>query len=229
MTSSTHRPTRSWLHLFIAGAASLVVLTVLNPQLLLTATTPAGGDMGAHVLGPAFLRDVLHPAGQDPRLVRLVVRRLPGFLLLLPAPVSADRVSRRVPSLRCGLQDRHRAGPRRAPARSPLHGAKHRVLVDRGVGRGRRAGRSSRSWRAIRSTAATWRRPWPGSSPTRGRSRSEWSIWVCSSKRFETTESTSRGPSSSSPPRCCPTSSPHSCSSSLRSRCWCGEGRSVPP
>ncbi|HKY65143.1 MAG TPA: hypothetical protein VJM49_02190, partial [Acidimicrobiales bacterium] len=36
----------------------------LQPELLLRDTTPAGGDMGAHVWGPAYLRDHLLPHGQ---------------------------------------------------------------------------------------------------------------------------------------------------------------------
>ena len=36
----------------------------LQPDLLLRDTTPAGGDMGAHVWGPAYLRDHLLPSGQ---------------------------------------------------------------------------------------------------------------------------------------------------------------------
>ncbi len=49
--------------LIVAGA---VVFTVaqLHPRLLVTNTTPAGGDMGAHVWGPAYLRDVLLPSGR---------------------------------------------------------------------------------------------------------------------------------------------------------------------
>ena len=35
-----------------------------GPRLLITDTTPAGGDMGAHVWGPAFLRDHLLPHGR---------------------------------------------------------------------------------------------------------------------------------------------------------------------
>jgi hypothetical protein len=40
------------------------VLWHLQPDLLLRNTTPAGGDMGAHVWGPAYLRDHLLPQGQ---------------------------------------------------------------------------------------------------------------------------------------------------------------------
>src|SRR5438445_12783289 len=41
------------------GGAVLFVLVNLQPHLLLANTTPAGGDMGAHVWGPAYLRDHL--------------------------------------------------------------------------------------------------------------------------------------------------------------------------
>ena len=44
--------------------ASAFVLWHLQPDLLLRDTTPAGGDMGAHVWGPAYLRDHLLPHGQ---------------------------------------------------------------------------------------------------------------------------------------------------------------------
>ena len=41
--------------------ATLLVLSVLQPELILRNNTPTGGDMGAHVWGPAYLRDVLLP------------------------------------------------------------------------------------------------------------------------------------------------------------------------
>jgi hypothetical protein len=46
------------------GGAALFVLVNLKPHLLLANTTPAGGDMGAHVWGPAYLRDHLLPHGR---------------------------------------------------------------------------------------------------------------------------------------------------------------------
>src|SRR5712692_3950238 len=46
------------------GGAVLFVLVNLKPHLLLANTTPAGGDMGAHVWGPAYLRDHLLPHGR---------------------------------------------------------------------------------------------------------------------------------------------------------------------
>ncbi|MGH9152490.1 MAG: hypothetical protein ACRD03_08855, partial [Acidimicrobiales bacterium] len=46
------------------GGAALFVLVQLQPGLLFAPTTPNGGDMGAHVWGPAFLRDHLLPHGR---------------------------------------------------------------------------------------------------------------------------------------------------------------------
>lgn len=48
----------------VMAAASLVVFVVMQPWFMLAATTPTGGDMGAHVYGPAYLRDVLLPQGR---------------------------------------------------------------------------------------------------------------------------------------------------------------------
>ncbi|HEX2850155.1 MAG TPA: 6-pyruvoyl-tetrahydropterin synthase-related protein, partial [Acidimicrobiales bacterium] len=47
----------------VAGAA-LFILLQLQPGLLVASTTPAGGDMGAHVWGPAYIRDHLLPHGR---------------------------------------------------------------------------------------------------------------------------------------------------------------------
>jgi hypothetical protein len=86
MANSNSRQPREWLHVLIAAAASLVVLTVLNPQLLLTATTPAGGDMGAHVLGPAYLRDVLLPQGRVLGWSDAWFAGFPAFYFYFPLP-----------------------------------------------------------------------------------------------------------------------------------------------
>ncbi len=53
--------------LVTAGLISVAVvftLVALQPQLILADTLAAGGDMGAHVWGPAYLRDELLPAGR---------------------------------------------------------------------------------------------------------------------------------------------------------------------
>lgn len=51
-----------WLTGGITVAAALFVLSQLQPSLLIADTTPAGGDMGAHVWAPAYLRDHLLPS-----------------------------------------------------------------------------------------------------------------------------------------------------------------------
>jgi hypothetical protein len=53
-----------WVPPAVVAGVSLIVLAMLNPILLLTANTPSGGDMAAHVVPPAYLRDVLLPEGR---------------------------------------------------------------------------------------------------------------------------------------------------------------------
>ncbi|MCE2528787.1 MAG: hypothetical protein J4G11_02820 [Acidimicrobiia bacterium] len=48
----------------VVAVVSVATLLAVAPHLLLVANTPTGGDMGAHVLGPAYLRDVLLPSGR---------------------------------------------------------------------------------------------------------------------------------------------------------------------
>jgi hypothetical protein len=86
MATANRKSVVSWIHVLVAGAASLVVLTVLNPQLVLTATTPAGGDMGAHVLGPAYLRDVLIPQGRLLGWSDAWFAGFPAFYFYFPLP-----------------------------------------------------------------------------------------------------------------------------------------------
>ena len=45
----------------VVFASALFVFWQLQPNLIFTDSTPTGGDMGAHVWGPAFLRDELLP------------------------------------------------------------------------------------------------------------------------------------------------------------------------
>ncbi|MGK2956876.1 MAG: 6-pyruvoyl-tetrahydropterin synthase-related protein [Acidimicrobiales bacterium] len=49
--------------LVVVGVMLFIVLT-LHPELVVANTTPTGGDMGAHVWGPAFLRDHLLTQGR---------------------------------------------------------------------------------------------------------------------------------------------------------------------
>ena len=50
--------------LFVVGGCIFAVLEVIHLDLVLRDNTPTGGDMGAHVMGPAYLRDHLLPNGQ---------------------------------------------------------------------------------------------------------------------------------------------------------------------
>ena len=54
----------TWISLAVVGAAMAWVFTVLHPGLIFTNTLPTGGDMGAHVWAPAYLRDHLLPKGR---------------------------------------------------------------------------------------------------------------------------------------------------------------------
>ena len=53
---------RNWVSWSIVLGAAVLVFISLNPRLLLTDSTPTGGDMGAHVWGPRFLTDHLLPS-----------------------------------------------------------------------------------------------------------------------------------------------------------------------
>ena len=55
---------QDWTSLLVAVTASAMVLWGLGPSEILIDSTPTGGDMGAHVWGPAFLRDELLPSFQ---------------------------------------------------------------------------------------------------------------------------------------------------------------------
>lgn len=51
----------TWATWIVVGGSVLFTLAHLHPRLILTANTPTGGDMGAHVWAPAYLRDNLLP------------------------------------------------------------------------------------------------------------------------------------------------------------------------
>ena len=62
MTTGTSM--RRWFVVLGVGTLTLAILALVRPDLILVANTPTGGDMGAHVLGPAALRDTLLPSGR---------------------------------------------------------------------------------------------------------------------------------------------------------------------
>ncbi len=53
-----------WANLIVVAGVTLVALSQLHPSLLLANTTTAGGDTGAHVMLPAFLKSHLLTHGQ---------------------------------------------------------------------------------------------------------------------------------------------------------------------
>jgi len=58
---------RSWLRYAVPGLLALGALMAfgyMRPDRIFLANTPAGGDMGAHVLLPAYVRDSLLPSGR---------------------------------------------------------------------------------------------------------------------------------------------------------------------
>ncbi|HEX6946800.1 MAG TPA: hypothetical protein VF246_05580 [Acidimicrobiia bacterium] len=77
------RPT---LPLVIVGLASFLVFMVMQPWWLLNPSTPTGGDMGSHVLGPAFLRDVLLPQGRVMGWSQDWFAGFPAFYFYFPIP-----------------------------------------------------------------------------------------------------------------------------------------------
>jgi hypothetical protein len=55
------RPVEAWVTALLVAGSSAFVFFQLHPELLLADTTAAGGDMGAHVWAPAYLREHLLP------------------------------------------------------------------------------------------------------------------------------------------------------------------------
>jgi uncharacterized membrane protein len=86
MAAAAPSRTRSWVPVGIISAASLIILGVLQPHLLLDASTPSGGDMGAHVFGPAYLRDVLIPEGRLLGWSNAWFAGFPVFYFYFPLP-----------------------------------------------------------------------------------------------------------------------------------------------
>ena len=74
------------LPLVVVGLASLLVFMVMQPWWLLHPSTPTGGDMGSHVLGPAFLRDFLLPEGRVMGWSQDWFAGFPVFYFYFPIP-----------------------------------------------------------------------------------------------------------------------------------------------
>ncbi len=118
-------PVRTAIDVGVVAACAAFVFWQLHPGLLLADTTPAGGDMGAHVWAFGYLRDVLLPSGRlvgwtpdwyagfpvfqfymvVPFLAMVVVNAgLSGVASILPGLVSlaiTARAAGRAASVRC--------------------------------------------------------------------------------------------------------------------------------
>ena len=163
-------PIEGYITLGIVVACVVFTFVQLGPGNILSNTTPAGGDMGAHVWAPAYLRDNLLPQG-----------RLTGWTPDWYAGFPAYQFYMVVPSLLIALLsyvipygvafklDRHqrRASPCRSRRTRSVGSSRVALPVRTAAGRGRH--RLSCSTGRSRSTAATSRRPWPGSSRSRSR------------------------------------------------------------
>lgn len=57
----TDRVIRVVTTVLLLGGSTYAAVMAIHPDLVFTNNTPTGGDMGAHVMGPAFLRDHLLP------------------------------------------------------------------------------------------------------------------------------------------------------------------------
>ena len=71
----TDRVIRVLTTVLLLGGATYAAVMAIHPDLVFTNNTPTGGDMGAHVMGPAFLRDHLLPHFAAQRVEQLLVRR----------------------------------------------------------------------------------------------------------------------------------------------------------
>ena len=58
------RPSPAWITFAVVLGATAFVFAQLEPRLLFRDTTPSGGDMGAHVWGPDYLKHHLLPHGR---------------------------------------------------------------------------------------------------------------------------------------------------------------------
>ena len=163
----------AWANVVAIVGVTLVALSQLHPSLLLANTTTAGGDTGAHVVLPAFLKSHLLTHGQVTGWDPGWYDGFPLYTFYFPLPGAHHRALQRVVHLRRRLQAGHRrwaASPCRvcAWAFGRLAG-----LRDPGPGLpGRGHPARSCSSPASPSTAATSSPRWPASSPSPSACRS---------------------------------------------------------
>ncbi len=75
-----------WVPRLVIAAVTAAIFFAVQPWLILAANTPTGGDMGAHVLGPAILRDDLLPNFQILGWSDAWFAGFPAFYFYFPLP-----------------------------------------------------------------------------------------------------------------------------------------------
>ncbi len=78
--------TEGWITLAVVAAAVFFTLMQLQPSLLVAKTTPAGGDTGAHVWGPDFMRHHLLPEGRITGWAHAWYAGFPAYFFYFPLP-----------------------------------------------------------------------------------------------------------------------------------------------
>ncbi|MGI9022957.1 MAG: hypothetical protein ACR2HV_06965 [Acidimicrobiales bacterium] len=76
----------SWITLGVVVAAVVFTLMQLQPSLLVKNTTPAGGDTGAHVWGPDFLKNHLLTKGRITGWAPSWYAGFPAYVFYFPLP-----------------------------------------------------------------------------------------------------------------------------------------------
>ncbi|HEV3401758.1 MAG TPA: 6-pyruvoyl-tetrahydropterin synthase-related protein [Acidimicrobiales bacterium] len=86
LVRSRELSTEAWITLSVVAAAVVFTLVQLQPSLLVADTTPSGGDMGAHVWGPDYLRHHLLPQGRITGWAPAWYAGFPAYFFYFPLP-----------------------------------------------------------------------------------------------------------------------------------------------
>ncbi|MGH9264002.1 MAG: 6-pyruvoyl-tetrahydropterin synthase-related protein [Acidimicrobiales bacterium] len=89
---STPPPITAIITFAVVAAAVIFTFAQLQPNLLFAKTTPAGGDTGSHVWGPAYLRDHLLPKGRIYGWAPDWYAGFPAYQFYFPLPALAIAV-----------------------------------------------------------------------------------------------------------------------------------------
>ena len=158
-------------------AISAVILIVLNPGWVFSATTPTGGDMGAHVFGPAYLRDHLLARGQILGWSNDWFAGFPAFYFYFPLPSLVIVLLDVVLPYGVAFKVVTIMGLLATPPAAYFLARSMRLPTQVSIVAAA-SGAVSRSSRAIPSTGATWPRAWRGSFRIRGPSPCPCCTWA---------------------------------------------------